>query len=60
MWDNLEKFYMRLVAVDSTGSIYDSSLLPVARVNMCVLDSVLLQPRSSSGQAVIYEEEEVL
>lgn len=58
MWDNLEKFYMRLVAVDSTGSIYDSSLL--ARVNMCVLDSILLQPRSSSGQAVIYEEEEVL
>lgn len=51
---------MRLLAVDSpTGSIYDSSIL--ARVlYMCVLDSVLLQLRSSSGQAIIYEEEEVL
>lgn len=50
---------MRLLAVDSpTGSIYDCSIL--ARVYMCVLDSVLLQLRSSSGQAIIYEEEEVL
>lgn len=50
---------MRLLAVDSpTGSVYDSSIL--ARVYMCVLDSVLLQLLSSFGQAIIYEEEEVL